>query len=153
MNSKKETSSSTQRRSTTAKKSAGFTPEEHAAMKERMQEMKKGDQDGQADVLAKIDGMSEPDRSMAARLHALIQANAAELTPRLWYGMPAYARDGKVLCFFQEARKFKTRYATLGFSDQARLDEGNMWATTFALKQLTSMEEARILALLKQAMG
>ena len=109
--------------------------------------------DGESDVLAKIAEMQEPDRTMAARLHALIKASAPELASRTWYGMPAYARDGNVVCFFQAARKFKTRYATLGFSDKANLDEGRMWATAYALKELTAAEEARIAALVRKSVS
>jgi uncharacterized protein YdhG (YjbR/CyaY superfamily) len=132
-----------------------FTDEERAAMKERAREMKaqaRGD-DGEAEVLAKIATMPEPDRSLAKRVHALIRSTVPQLAPRTWYGMPAYARDGKVVCFFQDANKFKSRYATLGFSDQARLDDGAMWPTTFALAKLTPAEEARIAELLKKAVG
>jgi uncharacterized protein YdhG (YjbR/CyaY superfamily) len=146
-------------RSTTGKASKGFTDEERAAMKERAQELKTaarrspraGKADGESDVLAKIAEMPEPDRSMAERLHALIKASAPALSPRTWYGMPAYAKDGKVVCFFQSAHKFKSRYATFGFSDKANLDEGAMWPTSFALKELTAAEEARIGALVKKA--
>ena len=136
-----------------SKKSKGFTEEERAAMKERIQELKADKADMEGAVLGKIAGMSEPDRAMGKRLHAIVKASAPALSPRLWYGMPAYARDGKVVCFFQPASKFKTRYATLGFSDEANLDEGDMWPTTFALKGLTAAEEARITALLKKAVG
>jgi uncharacterized protein YdhG (YjbR/CyaY superfamily) len=108
---------------------------------------------GESDVIAKISEMPEPDRSMGERLHVIIKASAPDLTPRLWYGMPAYAKDGKVVCFFQNASKFKTRYATLGFSDKANLDEDNMWPTSFALKKLTSREEARIATLVKKAVS
>ena len=108
---------------------------------------------GESDVIAKISEMSEPDRTMGERLHIIIKASAPDLTPRLWYGMPAYAKDGKVVCFFQNASKFKTRYATLGFSDKAKLDEDNMWPTSFALKKLTSKEEARIATLVKKAVS
>ena len=128
----------------------GFTAEERAAMKERVQELK-GKAEGEDAVLAKIATMPEPDRAMAKRLHAIIMASAPALVPRLWYGMPAYAKDGKVVCFFQDARKFKTRYATLGFSDKANLDDGAMWPTDFALMELTAAEEAKITALVKQA--
>src|SRR5437867_9968556 len=142
---------------TTNKTSEGFTPEERAAMKERAQEMKaaarRGKADGESDVLAKIAEMPEPDRAMAERLHAIIKASAPALSPRLWYGMPAYAKDGKVVCFFQSAQKFKTRYATFGFSDKANLDEGAMWPTAFALKGLTAAEEERIAALVKKAVS
>jgi uncharacterized protein YdhG (YjbR/CyaY superfamily) len=135
----------------TRKKSKGFTDEERAAMKERVRELKAGDADGESEVLAKIAAMREPDRAMAKRLHAIIKASAPALSPRLWYGMPAYAKDGKTLCFFQGAQKFKTRYATLGFSDKASLDAGAMWPTTFALTALSATEEARIIELVKQA--
>ena len=134
-------------------KSKGFTTEERAAMKERAHELKKGKADGESDVLAKIAEMPEPDRAMAERLHAIVKANAPELAPRTWYGMPAYARDGKVVCFFQSADKFKTRYATLGFSDRANLDEGSLWPVAFALKELTAAEEARIVALVEKAVS
>jgi uncharacterized protein YdhG (YjbR/CyaY superfamily) len=148
-------------KSTTAikKKSKGFTDEERAAMKERAQELKaearanKNKADGESDVLAKIAEMSEPDRTMAKRLHAIIKARAPALSPKTWYGMPAYANDGKVVCFFQSAQKFKTRYATFGFSDTANLDEGAMWPTAFALVELTAAEEARIGALVKKAVS
>jgi len=128
------------------KKSKGFTDEERAAMKERLRELK-GEVDGESAVLAKIAEMPEPDRAMARRLHAIIKASAPSLAPRTWYGMPAYARDGKVVCFFQSAHKFKARYATFGFSDQANLDEGALWPTAFALKELTPAEEAKTMAL------
>ena len=131
------------------KKSKGFTADERAAMKERVQELK--GQDGEKVLLAKIAEMKEPDRAMAKRLHALVMASAPGLEPKTWYGMPAYAKDGKVVCFFQSAQKFKSRYATFGFSDQARLDDGAMWPTSFALKALTPAEEARIAALVKKA--
>ena len=148
-------------KSTTAidKKSKGFTDEERAAMKERAKELKaegarRADKaDGESAVLAKIAEMPEPDRAMAKRLHAIIKASAPALSPRIWYGMPAYAKDGKVVCFFQSAQKFKTRYATFGFSDEANLDEGAMWPTAFALKELTAAEEARIGALVKKAVS
>ena len=132
-------------------KSKRFTDEERAAMKERIQELRTDKADGEDPVLAKIAGMREPDRAMGMRLHAVIKASAPALAPRLWYGMPAYAKDGKVVCFFQAAQKFRTRYATLGFSDKASLDEGAMWPTAFALKRLTSDEETRIGALVKRA--
>ena len=135
------------------KKVKGFTAEERAAMKERVQELKGGKGEGESAVLAKLAGMSEPDRSMGKRLHAIITASAPTLTPKLWYGMPAYANNDKVVCFFQSAAKFKTRYATLGFSDKANLDEGAMWPTTFALKNLSRAEEARIGALVKKAVS
>jgi uncharacterized protein YdhG (YjbR/CyaY superfamily) len=137
------------------KASKGFTAEERAAMRERAREVKaaRGKADGERDVLAKIAEMPEPDRAMAERVHALIKASAPALSPRTWYGMPAYAKDGKVLCFFQSAQKFKSRYATLGFSDEANLDEGAMWPTSFALKKLTKADEKRIGALVKQAVS
>lgn len=137
----------------------GFTDEERAAVKERARELKahaRADRDtqaGESAVLAKIAEMPEQDRVMGERLHALIRASAPSLSPKLWYGMPAYARDGKVICFFQSAQKFKTRYATLGFSDGARLDDGALWPTAFALTALTADDEARIVALVKRAAG
>ncbi len=150
-------------KSTTAvdKTFEGFTDEERAAMKERVQELKaparrgpRADKaDGESAVLAKIAEMPEPDCAMAERLHAVVKASAPALSPRLWYGMPAYAKDGNVICFFQSAQKFKTRYATLGFSDKANLDEGAMWPTAFALPKLTAAEEARIVALVKKAVS
>ncbi len=133
----------------------GFTDEERAAMKERAKELK-ADADkaeGESAVLAKIAEMAEPDRAMAERLHAIIKASAPVLSPKLWYGMPAYARDGKVVCFFQSAQKFNTRYATLGFNDTANLDEGAMWPTSFALKELIASGEARIGALVKKSVS
>jgi uncharacterized protein YdhG (YjbR/CyaY superfamily) len=129
--------------------SKGFTAEERAAMKERSRELKSDG--GEADVLEKIAAMPEPDRSMAQRLHAIVRAAAPELAPRTWYGMPAYARDGKVVCFFQNASKFKARYATFGFSDKANLDDGAMWPNSFALAELTADVEARITELVKRA--
>jgi uncharacterized protein YdhG (YjbR/CyaY superfamily) len=149
-------------KSTTAinKKSEGFTDEEKAAMKERAKELKaearanKDRAEGESDVLAAIAAMKEPDRSMAERLHAIIKASAPALAPKTWYGMPAYAnKDGKVVCFFQTAQKFNTRYATFGFQDTANLDEGAMWPTSFALKELTATEEAKIAALVKKAVS
>jgi len=139
----------------TDKKSNGFTADERAAMKARSRELKaaRAKADGESDVLASIAAMQEPDRVMAERLHAIVTEDAADLSPRTWYGMPAYARDGKVVCFFQSAQKFKTRYATVGFSDDANLDEGAMWPVAFALKELTAKEEARISALLKRAVS
>jgi uncharacterized protein YdhG (YjbR/CyaY superfamily) len=134
--------------------SNGFTAEERAAMRERARELKAaGNADGEADVLAKIAEMPEPDRAMAERLHALIKASAPALAPRTWYGMPAYAKDGKVVCFFQGAHKFKSRYATFGFNDNANLDAGAMWPTAFALKALTEAEEATIAALVEKAVS
>ena len=141
------------------KKSKGFTDEERAAMKERAKELKaearanKNRAEGESDVLAKIAEMPEPERAMAKRLHEIIKASAPILSPRLWYGMPAYTKDGKVVCFFQSAQKFNTRYATLGFSDAANLDEGALWPVAFALKELTAAEEARIGALVKKAVS
>jgi uncharacterized protein YdhG (YjbR/CyaY superfamily) len=138
------------------KKSKRLTAEERAAMRERALELKADASaaDGERDVLAKIAEMQRPDRALAERLHAIVKASAPALSPKTWYGMPAYARDGKVVCFFQSAQKFKSRYATLGFSDQANLDEGAMWPTSFALKEVvTAAEEARIAALLKKAMS
>ena len=141
------------------KEHKGYTDEEIAAMKARAQELKaearenKNKTDGERDVLAKIAEMSEPDRGIANRLHTIIKANAPSLSPKTWYGMPAYAKDGKILCFFQSAHKFKTRYATLGFQQEANLDEGNMWPVAFALKKLTAGEEAKITALVKKAVS
>lgn len=142
-----------------AKRSEGFTDEERAAMRERAKELnaqarannKKAE--GESDVLAKIAEMEEPDRTMAERLHAIVMASAPDLSPRTWYGMPAYTKDGKVVCFFQGAQKFNSRYATLGFNDMANLDEGAMWPTSFALKELTATEEAKISALVKRAVS
>jgi uncharacterized protein YdhG (YjbR/CyaY superfamily) len=136
----------------------GFTADERAAMKERAQELKaegrrKGKADGESDLLAKVAEMPEPDRTMAEQLHAIIKDSAPDLSPKTWYGMPAYAKDGKVVCFFQSADKFKSRYATFGFSDTAKLDDGDMWPTSFALKQLTAKEEAKIVALVKKAVS
>jgi uncharacterized protein YdhG (YjbR/CyaY superfamily) len=156
---KKSTQQSAKR--TTGKASKGFTDEERGAMRERAQEQKAaarrgpraGKADGESDVLAKIAEMPEPDRAMAKRLHAIVKASAPALSPRTWYGMPAYAKDGKVVCFFQSADKFKTRYATFGFSDKANLDEGGVWPVAFALKELTSAVEARIGALVKRAVS
>jgi uncharacterized protein YdhG (YjbR/CyaY superfamily) len=138
-----------------AKKSGGFTAEERAAMKERAREQKAEAQkaDGERDVLAKIAEMQESDRAMAERLHEIVKASAPDLSPRTWYGMPAYARDGKVVCFFQSAQKFKTRYSTLGFSDQANLDDGAMWPVAFALTEVTAADEARIGELVTRAVG
>ena len=147
---------STHSTTATKKKSKGFTAEERAAMKERSRELKaasRGKTDGESDLLAKIADMQEPDRAMAQRVHAIVKASAPELSPRTWYGMPAYAQDGKVVCFFKPAEKFKSRYATLGFSDQARLDEGAFWPVEFALKEMTDSEEATIGRLLRRAVG
>jgi uncharacterized protein YdhG (YjbR/CyaY superfamily) len=157
MSPKKATHESAEISAATGLKSEGFSDEERAAMKERAQELKaearanKDKAAGESDVLAKIAAMPEPDRAMARRLHAIIKASTPDLSPKTWYGMPAYAKDGKVVCFFQGAFRFKTRYATLGFSDAANLDEGAMWPTSFALKELTAAEEARIAALVKKA--
>jgi hypothetical protein len=142
-------------KSTTGKASKAFTAEERAAMRERAKEEKAAQSkaDGERDVLAKIAEMPEPDRALAERLHALIMASAPALAPRTWYGMPAYAKDGQIVCFFQSAQKFNTRYATLGFSDKANLDEGAMWPTAFAIKELTAADEARIGALVQQAVS
>jgi uncharacterized protein YdhG (YjbR/CyaY superfamily) len=136
---------------TTGKKSKGFSAEEKAAMKERAREVKAGKADGESALLAKIAEMPKADRVMAKRLHALVKASAPDLSPRTWYGMPAYAKGGKVVCFFQSAHKFKSRYATLGFSDEANLDKGAMWPTSFALNELTAAEEKKIGALVKKA--
>ncbi|MGW0595226.1 iron chaperone [Streptosporangium sp. NPDC002607] len=154
-----ETRKATESTTAADKKFDGFTDEERAAMKEHAQELKtaarRGSRaakaDGERDVLAKIAGMAEADRFIAERLHAIIKADAPALSPKLWYGMPAYAKDGKVVCFFQSAEKFKARYATLGFNDPANLDDGTMWPTAFALMELTADDEARISALVRQA--
>ena len=140
---------------TADKARTGFTDDERAAMKERAKELKAGKEkeDGEADVLAKIAEMPDSDRIMGERVHAIIKAAAPDLVPRTWYGMPAYSQDGSVVCFFRSAQKFKTRYATLGFSDKAKLDEGSMWPTDFALKKLTRADEARIAALVKKAVS
>lgn len=154
MNETKKSANRTAGRDTT---SEGWTAEERAAMKERAKEMKaeaRANKDraaGEADVLAKIAEMPQTDRTMAERIHAVVKASAPTLTPRTWYGMPAYARDGKVVCFFQAADKFKARYATFGFNDTANLDEGTMWPTSWALKELTPADEARIAELVKRA--
>jgi uncharacterized protein YdhG (YjbR/CyaY superfamily) len=155
----KATQKSAKRTTATSKKSEGFTAEERAAIKERARELKaearatKDKADGERAVLAKIAEMPEPDRAMAERLHAIIKASAPALSPKTWYGMPAYAKDGKVVCYFIAASKFKERYATFGFNATANLDEGNMWPTSFALKELTAAEEARIAALVKNAVS
>jgi uncharacterized protein YdhG (YjbR/CyaY superfamily) len=157
MSPRKDAQKSLKRASPTKKRSEEFSEEERAAMKERTQELKtaahvtKSGADGESDVLAKIAAMQEPDRSMAQRLHAIIKASAPALSPKTWYGMPAYAKDGKVVCFFQSASKFHTRYATLGFSDAAHLDEHAMWPVAYALKGMTAAEEAKISALVKRA--
>jgi uncharacterized protein YdhG (YjbR/CyaY superfamily) len=157
----KDTRKSTRRSTATDETSEGFSKEERAAIKERAQELRaasrrrgsSGKADDASAVLAAIAEMPEPDRALAERVHAIITATAPDLSPRLWYGMPAYAKDGKVVCFFQGAQKFKSRYATLGFADQANLDEGAMWPTAFALTKLTAAEEAKIGALVKRAVS
>ncbi len=161
MSAKKALQKSAKSTTATGKKPKGFTDEERAAMQERAQELKaearrgprakKDKAEGESAVLAKIAEMPEPDRAMAERLHAIIKASEPALSPKTWYGMPAYAKDGKVVCFFQSAQKFNSRYATLSFSDQANLDEGAMWPTSFALKELTATEEANISTLVKRA--
>ena len=161
MSPKKKTQKSAKSTTAIGKKFKGFTDEERVAMKERIQELKaaarrgpRADKaNGESAVLAKIGEMPEPERAMGKRVHAIIKASAPALSPRLWYGMPAYAKDGKVVCFFQSAQKFNTRYATLGFSDKANLDEGALWPVAFALKELTATEEARIGALVKKAVS
>ena len=134
-------------------RSKGFTDEERAAMKDRVRELKAGKADGERAVLEKIAEMPNPDRTMAERLHAIIKASAPDLAPRTWYGMPAYAKDDKVVCFFRPAYKFKDRYATFGFNDKANLDKGTMWPTAFALKDLTAADEAKIGALVRRAVS
>src|SRR6266850_7199602 len=159
MSPRTDTQKSAKSATVTGKAAKGFTDEERAAMKERARELRAEARrrprakkaDGERDVLAKIAEMPKPDRAMAERLHAIIKASAPALSPRTWYGMPAYAKDGKVVCFFRSAQKFKTRYATLGFSDKANLDEGSMWPVAFALKKLTAADEAKIRALVKKA--
>jgi uncharacterized protein YdhG (YjbR/CyaY superfamily) len=156
MSPKKVTQRSTKRTTATNKMSKGFTAEERAAMKERADELKAEARkaDGESALLAKIAEMPEPDRAMAKRVHAIIKASAPALSPKTWYGMPAYAnKDGKVVCFFRDAAKFKERYATLGFNPEANLDEGHMWPVVFALKELTAAEEARISALVRKAVS
>jgi uncharacterized protein YdhG (YjbR/CyaY superfamily) len=156
-----DTQKSTRRRTAIDKTSEGFTAEERAAMKEYAKERKaagrrgprEAEADGESDVLAKIAQMPERDRVMAERLHAIIKAAAPELSPRTWYGSPAYSKNGNVVCFFQETAKFKTRYVTLGFSDKANLDEGAMWPTSFALTEVTAADEARIAALVRKALS
>jgi uncharacterized protein YdhG (YjbR/CyaY superfamily) len=149
----KNTQKSAKSTTATRKNAEAFTDEERAAIKERVRETKAAADkaDGESAVLAKIAEMKEPDRAMAKRLHAVIKASSPALSPRPWYGMPAYAKDGKIVCFFQPAQKFKTRYATIGFNDAAHLDEGTMWPVAFALAKLTAADEARIGALVKQA--
>jgi len=155
MTERKPANKGTQRsvKSTTGKTSSGFTDEERAAIKERAKELKADKEDAEGAVLAKIAEMQEPDRAIGERLHAIIKASAPVLTPKLWYGMPAYAKAGKVVCFFQSAEKFNTRYATFGFSDEATLDEGGMWPTAFALKEVSASEEATIGGLVKKAVS
>ena len=155
----KDTKKSARRTAATDGKSKGFTDAEKAAMKERAKELKaearanKGKADGESDLLAKIAEMPGPDRAIAERIHSIIKASAPTLSPKTWYGMPAYAKDGKVVCFFTSADKFKSRYATFGFNDSANLDEGAMWPTSFALTKLTAADEARIGALVKKAVS
>ncbi len=159
MSPKKETQKSAKSTTARNKESQGFTDEERAAMKARAQELKaeeranKNKAEGESDVLAAITAMTEPDRAMATRLHELIKANAPALWPKTWYGMPAYAKEGKVVCFFQSAQKFNARYATFGFSDEATLDDGALWPVAFALKELTITEEAKIVALVQKAVS
>ena len=158
MSPKKNTKKSAKGTKSINKKSKGLTADERAALKEMLQERRAesrrgGKADGESNVLAKIAEMPEPDRAMAKRLHAIIKASAPALLPKTWYGMPAYAKDDKVVCFFQSANKFKARYATFGFSDEANLDEGVMWPTSFALKELSATEEARIIKLVKKAVS
>jgi uncharacterized protein YdhG (YjbR/CyaY superfamily) len=157
----KESLKSTKSAAVTGKAATGFTDEERAAMKERAQELKaeasRGASakkaDGEGDVLAKIAEMPEPDRSKAERIHALVKAAAPVLAPKTWYGMPAYAKDGNVVCFFQSSHRFKTRYATFGFSDKANLDDGTVWPVAFALKEMTAADEVKIAALVKKAVS
>jgi uncharacterized protein YdhG (YjbR/CyaY superfamily) len=159
MSAKKATQKSAKSASATGKTSKGFTDAERAAMKERAKELKaeeranKNKADGERDLLAKVAEMQASDRKMAKRLHAIVKASAPGLWPKTWYGMPAYAKDGKVVCYFQSAEKFKSRYATVGFSDEANLDDGAMWPTSFALKELTAADEAKIAALVKKAVS
>jgi hypothetical protein len=151
----KATQKSAKSTTATGKRFKGFTDEERGAMKDRVQEMKAAADkaDGESAVLAKIAELPGPDRALGKRLHAIIRASAPALSPKLWYGMPAYAKDGKIVCHFQSAQKFKTRYATLGFSDAANLDEGALWPVAFALTELTAADEARIGALVKKAVS
>jgi len=155
MSAKKTTQKSAKSTTASGKKSKGFTNEERAAMKERARELKAAADkaDGESAELAKIAEMPATDRAMAKKLHAIVKASAPALSPKTWYGMPAYAKDGKVVCYFQSAEKFKSRYATLGFNDEANLDEGAMWPTSFALKELTAAAEAKIGALVKKAVS
>src|ERR1700730_12168241 len=150
---KKGTQKSAKRTSVTRKAVKGFTDQEKGAMRERVRELQAGKADGEPAVLEKIATMPAPDRARGERLHGVIKASAPALSPKLWYGMPAYAKDGKVVCFFQPAHKFKTRYATFGFNDSANLDEGALWPVAFALKELTAAEEARIGELVKKAVS
>jgi uncharacterized protein YdhG (YjbR/CyaY superfamily) len=150
---KQATKKSAKSATSTDKASKVFTDEEKAAMRQRAKELKAGKEDGESEVLAKIAEMQEADRVLAERLHAIIKDSAPVLSPKLWYGMPAYAKNGKIVCFFQPAHKFKTRYATFGFNDSANLDEGSVWPVAFALKKLTPADEARISALVKQAVN
>jgi uncharacterized protein YdhG (YjbR/CyaY superfamily) len=155
MSANKATQKTTKSTAATGKRSTGFTDEEKAAAKERVQELKAEARkaDGEKALLAKIAEMKGSDRAMAKRLHAIVKASAPDLSPKTWYGMPAYAKEGKVVCFFQSAEKFKSRYATFGFSDEANLDKGAMWPTSFALKELTAADEAKIAALVKKAVS
>ncbi len=159
MSARKTTQKSAKRTTASDRKSGGFTDEERAAMKERARELKaearanKNRAEGERDLLAAIAAMKEPDRAMAQRLHAIVEATAPTLWPKTWYGMPAYAKDGKVVCFFKSAEKFKSRYATFGFEEAANLDEGAMWPVAFALKELTAADEAMIGALVKRAVS
>ena len=161
MRPKKDTPKAAKSATAISKKAKGFTAEERVAIRERVQELKAAARrgpraaqaDGESAVLAKIAAMPEPDRAMGKRLHAIIKASAPGLSPKLWYGMPAYAKDGKIVCFFQSAQKFNTRYATFGFNDAANLDEGAMWPTAFALKELSAADEARIGALVMKAVS
>ena len=150
---KNATGKSAKSATVTGKTSKGFTDDERAAVRERAKELKANKADGETAVLAKIGEMTARDRAMAERLHAIITASAPSLAPKLWYGMPAYAKDGKIICFFQPAQKFKTRYATFGFNDSANLDEGALWPVAFALMELTAADEARIGALVKKAVS
>jgi uncharacterized protein YdhG (YjbR/CyaY superfamily) len=156
---KKDTQKSAKSTTATGKKSRGFTEDERAAMKARARELKaeerasKDRAEGERDLLAAIDAMTEPDRAMAKRLHAIVEATAPTLSPKTWYGMPAYAKDGKVVCFFKSAEKFHSRYATFGFEEAANLDEGSMWPTSFALKKLTAADEKKIGGLVKKAVS
>ncbi len=159
MSAKKATRTSAKSTTASNKESKGFTDAERAAMKERAKELKaearasKNKADGERDVLAKIAEMKGHDRAMAERLHAIVKASAPDLSPKTWYGMPAYAKDGKIVCFFRSAQKFDSRYATFGFSDDANIDEGAMWPTSYAVKELTAAGEAKIAALVKRAVG